>query len=430
MPATPMTSERCKAGFVLCPARSGSTLLRYILDSHPQIACPPETNLSTVLAATNFTCGSLFGRDGDAAEDHAARLCRSIADATLGHYARSRGKSVWIDKSLTSIEDAELLAKVFPEARFICLYRECTALVMSGLEASPWGLLGYGFAPYVAASGNNHVLSLGAYWADKTEATLAFEERHEDRCHRVRYEDLVLAPEKTVSALWSLLDVEKDESFDPARVLSTEHDEGPGDHKIRFTSAITVLAVTRGWQLPIEMMPPPLHDRINSLLERLEYPRLDAEVHESLSYWGDQLGDTSALIAWQLTPQVSSVIEEHLAAKLAQANGSLGELRTKAKIVIADQPAPWIVDFQSSTISEGNEDVDWGLITDSQTLIALASGQLDPAAAIRTSRLRAVSAKEMKPGVLDANVAALVRLLSQEPDADLAGSRPNIVAIG
>lgn len=33
--------------FVLCYARSGSTLLRYILDTHPEIVAPPELHLLT-----------------------------------------------------------------------------------------------------------------------------------------------------------------------------------------------------------------------------------------------------------------------------------------------------------------------------------------------------------------------------------------------
>src|SRR6516165_7986653 len=31
--------------FVLCTGRSGSTLLRFVLDAHPELACPPETRL-------------------------------------------------------------------------------------------------------------------------------------------------------------------------------------------------------------------------------------------------------------------------------------------------------------------------------------------------------------------------------------------------
>jgi Sulfotransferase family len=36
--------------FVLCNGRSGSTLLRFLLDAHPDLACPPETNLPDLCA--------------------------------------------------------------------------------------------------------------------------------------------------------------------------------------------------------------------------------------------------------------------------------------------------------------------------------------------------------------------------------------------
>ncbi|MFD0856561.1 sulfotransferase, partial [Actinomadura adrarensis] len=35
--------------FVLCAARSGSTLLRFLLDAHPDLACPPETNVPALV---------------------------------------------------------------------------------------------------------------------------------------------------------------------------------------------------------------------------------------------------------------------------------------------------------------------------------------------------------------------------------------------
>jgi hypothetical protein len=31
--------------FILCAGRSGSTLVRFLLDAHPDLACPPETKL-------------------------------------------------------------------------------------------------------------------------------------------------------------------------------------------------------------------------------------------------------------------------------------------------------------------------------------------------------------------------------------------------
>jgi len=35
---------------VLCNGRPGSTLLRFLLDAHPDLACPPETNLPALCA--------------------------------------------------------------------------------------------------------------------------------------------------------------------------------------------------------------------------------------------------------------------------------------------------------------------------------------------------------------------------------------------
>src|SRR5215469_17608838 len=79
--------------FVLCHGRSGSTLLRFLLDAHPELACPPETNLPG--------------------------LCVQLA-------------TVW-----SLIEGAPLLARVYPQARFVCMYRHPMDVIASGVEACP-----------------------------------------------------------------------------------------------------------------------------------------------------------------------------------------------------------------------------------------------------------------------------------------------------
>src|SRR6516162_5977967 len=47
-PVAPGTGLVADPVFVLCNGRSGPTLLRFVLDAHPDLACPPETNLSRV----------------------------------------------------------------------------------------------------------------------------------------------------------------------------------------------------------------------------------------------------------------------------------------------------------------------------------------------------------------------------------------------
>jgi hypothetical protein len=47
---------------VLCTGRSGSTLLRMLLDAHPDLACPPETSrvamLGELLGITSWRPGA------------------------------------------------------------------------------------------------------------------------------------------------------------------------------------------------------------------------------------------------------------------------------------------------------------------------------------------------------------------------------------
>ena len=92
-------------------------MLRFLLDAHPELACPPETNLPG--------------------------LCVQLA-------------TVW-----SLIEGAPLLARVYPQARFVCMYRHPMDVIASGVEACPWGLGGYGFDPYIAATPGNVVIAPG-----------------------------------------------------------------------------------------------------------------------------------------------------------------------------------------------------------------------------------------------------------------------------
>jgi protein-tyrosine sulfotransferase len=176
--------------FVLSMARSGSTLLRFILDSHPDLACPPETNVAQVC----FGLARLWdllepplesATDGwrpNAVPVHlppdAAMSIRAAVDAVYGRYLARHGKRRWCDKSLDSAQMADLLAHLYLEAQFVCLYRPCVDVVVSAIEASPWGLSGYGFDPYVTNTPGNMVLAAARCWLDTTRAIVEFQEKH------------------------------------------------------------------------------------------------------------------------------------------------------------------------------------------------------------------------------------------------------------
>ncbi|MHB8505898.1 MAG: sulfotransferase, partial [Acidimicrobiales bacterium] len=60
-------------GFVVCTARSGSTLLRWLIDSHPEVACPSETEFADLVRHWLTVANRLGFPAGPEAADALAR---------------------------------------------------------------------------------------------------------------------------------------------------------------------------------------------------------------------------------------------------------------------------------------------------------------------------------------------------------------------
>jgi hypothetical protein len=271
--------------FVLCCGRSGSTLLRFLLDAHPDLACPPETNMAA-LCAHLANVWSLLAGAPIPAEPHdeppmipgpaIAGIRRSL-DMMVGQYLARRGKRRYCDKSLGAAEHADLLLRLFPGAKFICLYRHPMDVIASGIEACPWGLKGFGFDRYAAESPGNAVLALARFWADHADAIHAVEERFPGRCHRVRYEDLVADPEAVAEGIFGFLGAGSQPGIS-GRCFTPERERaGRGDYKIWHTSQITADSVGRGWSIPASQIEPVAVARVNELADKLGYIRIDGK---------------------------------------------------------------------------------------------------------------------------------------------------------
>jgi hypothetical protein len=269
--------------FVLCNGRSGSTLLRFVLDAHPELACPPETNLPglCVQLATVWSLiegAPLSANRGDEPPEipeAAIAGVRNTMDRMVGSYLVRRGKKRYCDKSLGTARYAPLLQRVYPEARFICVYRHPMDVIASGTEACPWGLNGYGFDPYIAATPGNAVMALANFWTDNVHATLAVEEQFADQCFRLRYEDLVADPEPTAAALFEFLGVAPAPGISSTCFSAERERFGPADYKIWYTSQISTESVGRGWSLPVGMIAPQLLTVMNELAGKLGYLAID-----------------------------------------------------------------------------------------------------------------------------------------------------------
>jgi hypothetical protein len=259
--------------FIACGARSGSTLLRWLIDSHPDIACPSETDITGLLGSYLHTAEAL-------ASPSPLAEARSAVDGLMSTYLSRGTKSRWCDKSLSNVLDLDLLAAAWPDAVFLLLHRHCMDFVMSGLEAQPWGLLEYGFTPFAARVPGDEVTALAAYWIDRETKMLDFAEGAPDRCMSIRYEDLVSRTEDILGAVWRFLGVEAAPDA-PRRAFSDPHDAfGAADYKVWYTAAVSEDSVGRGARVPADRVRGPVRQSVNELLVRLGY-------HDTVdAYWG------------------------------------------------------------------------------------------------------------------------------------------------
>jgi len=257
--------------FILCTARSGSTLLRYLLDAHQHIYAPAETNFSSALQAIHFLAHSLYAKS--IADTITAKEGRSLAKRTIERSMRANGARRWCDKSLSTLHHTNLVANTFTDAQYILLYRNFNDFALSAIEASHWGFDAYGLEPYVRHSPDNFLRALALYWSDMVSRQMAFERAHSSSTHRIRYEDLVRAPKPTLMGVWQFLNLPPART-DPEIALLTRHAPGPGDHKIDFTTRISDASVDKTTRIPLERLDPDLATRINALHADLEYRAL------------------------------------------------------------------------------------------------------------------------------------------------------------
>jgi Sulfotransferase family len=429
--------------FVLCNGRSGSTLLRFLLDAHPELACPPETNLPGLCVQLATVWSLIEGaplsanRGDEPPEIPAAAITgvRETMDRMVGSYLVRRGKKRYCDKSLGTARYAELLLRVYPQARFICVYRHPMDVIASGVEACPWGLNGYGFDPYIAATPGNAVMALASLWADNVQTTLAVEERFADKCFRLRYEDLVADPEATAAGVFEFLEVPAVPGISETCFSPERERFGPGDHKIWYTSRVSSDSVGRGWSVPAEMIAPQLLNAMNDMAGKLGYLAVDdgwgtteppadlrAPVAAALAAAG---GEAAAALAPD-GPIRSGRLRDQLRAGLAatsrlpaseRAGAHAGETFVAVAITKdPERPAEyWLVDLGAATASRATkaaqEDSDWDVVGPVETWHRIIDGELNLSVALRSCALRYCDNGEASPLAADTRLSVLGQLL-------------------
>src|SRR4051812_10218558 len=173
--------------FVLSSVRSGSTLLRVLLNSHSQICAPHELHLRHVSATVADKQHAVLSMKQLGLDDE--ELTNLLWDRIMDRELRRAGKRVFVDKTPGNGAMWERLVEAWPDARFIFLLRHPVSITESLLTARP------------DLSRERHERQVLTYAAQVEAARAKLEGPV------VRYEDLASDPARVTRELCSFLGV-------------------------------------------------------------------------------------------------------------------------------------------------------------------------------------------------------------------------------
>jgi protein-tyrosine sulfotransferase len=202
--------------------RSGTTLLRTILNAHPAIACGPEVPwlarhqeasiqaLSQALTEGEYSLVHNFG----VPPWQVRRRIRELIDGLFTDFAATQGKARWAHKTPDDCLYAGFFTQLFPDAKYLHIERHPLDVALSTARisthrrgVSPWHENQLLIAPGCALANNLFNAALRwRSWNERLRAAL-----RETDCHHFAYEEMVTAPEKTFADLFNFLG----ETFSP-----------------------------------------------------------------------------------------------------------------------------------------------------------------------------------------------------------------------
>jgi len=212
--------------FILGCQRSGTSLLRRIIDSHSNIACPPESAFFVQLARVYEIERARAGLETMGfTKDDILEQMRKFTEYFFIEYAKRKGKSRWADKTAPHINHANTIDKMFKKnVIYIGIVRHgldvAYSLVHSNLEAHLAN----------APEGIDEETAAIRFWRDQNSKLIEFAENVEDRIHFIKYEDLTTKPEVVLPPLFKFIDEPWEESV--INLYKFEHDPGFDDPKI------------------------------------------------------------------------------------------------------------------------------------------------------------------------------------------------------
>lgn len=196
--------------FIVGCSRSGTTLLRKLLNTHSAIFCPPcETFLFNTLDSTF---------NGDIWETHYKNLpfsrgemivwLRTFVLQLFANLGKNCGKKRWAEKTPSHSRFMPFIDEVFPDAQFIHIIRNGLNVVNS-LQKMPWA--------------TSNIVDNTKKWTDAIGAARAAGKKlGPDRYMEIRYEELLSCPQMVIREMCAFLQEDDYDSIDTSIIKPTK----------------------------------------------------------------------------------------------------------------------------------------------------------------------------------------------------------------
>jgi hypothetical protein len=233
-----------KPFFVIGNPRSGTTLLRLMLNRHEEIVVPPECGFSVWLS------DSFSQRDftiPEAGKEFVSQVVRSRKFETWGldeneiiqfvhrqqpttyreavlaiylFYALKQGRTPnWIgDKNNHYIKQLDVLEEIFNSPRYVFIVRDgldvaCSYRALQALRSDSI------YSPRLP----NSIDEIAREWGDNNAKVITYLQKYPERCVLTRYEDLIVNPEHELIKICNFFDVK----YMPTMLTYYENNDEP-----------------------------------------------------------------------------------------------------------------------------------------------------------------------------------------------------------
>jgi len=281
---TPDGDGRLPAPFVVGVNRSGTTLLRMMLDAHPELTIPPETHFVPELIETaedgatdakrllaTITSQREWGDFGLTEEELLARF-EALDPLSAGGalrefyaaYAERVGKPRWGEKTPIYVKSMRAIQSALPEARFVHVIRDGRDVALSIRDR---------------ATKEHPIDRIAERWVRRITRARAQAKRL-DHYREIRYESLILETEPTLREVLDFFELPWDDAVLDYHQRSAERLEEM-KRELPDSGKRTALSVERRMMTHARTTEKPDPRRVSRWREQMD--RADREVFESIA---------------------------------------------------------------------------------------------------------------------------------------------------